>query len=159
MRTKLWTLISALAFASALAICGVLFSTLAWAQGSTTSRALASDRSQTFANARGRDKIPPAVTATSPANGATGVSLGTTVTATFSAAVKNVTTTTFRLSAGGTPVSGTVTPSQATATFIPSAPLAYSATYTATVTTGVTDLRGNPLPGDYNWIFSTFRDG
>lgn len=103
----------------------------------------------------GRDKIPPAVIATSPANGATEVSTSTTVTATFSEAVKNVTTTTFRLSAGATPVSGTVMLNQATATFIPSVPLAYSTTYTATVTTWVTDLRGNPLPGNYNWTFTT----
>ena len=52
-------------------------------------------------------------------------------------------------------VAGSVTLSGTTATFTPSAPLAYSTTYTATLTTGVTDLANNALAAAYTWSFTT----
>jgi hypothetical protein len=50
---------------------------------------------------------------------------------------------------------GSVIPVDATATFVPSNPLSYSSTYTATVTTGAKDLAGNPLAAPYFWSFTT----
>ena len=109
------------------------------------------------------DTIPPTVTSKSPAAGATGVSLGTTVTATFSEAMDAATinTSTFTLqNASNPPVSATVSynASTRTATLTPTASLAGLTTYTATVkggASGVKDLAGNPLAADQTWSFTT----
>ncbi|MEE9268914.1 MAG: Ig-like domain-containing protein [Candidatus Krumholzibacteria bacterium] len=95
----------------------------------------------------------PVVASVSPLNGAMGVSLTSTVSATFSEAVDpaTVTATTFTVSG----VTGTISVNGATATFTPSAALAESTPYTATVTTGITDLAGNALAADFVWSFTT----
>ena len=84
--------------------------------------------------------VAPTVTTTVPASGVTGVAPTTTPKATFSRAMDPATLTTasFKLTpAGGSPVAATVSYDgpTSTATLTPSAPLAYSTTYTATVTT------------------------
>lgn len=103
--------------------------------------------------------VPPAVKATSITHGATGVSVNTSASSTFSEAidVSTLDTSTFTFSGPSGLVVGTVTydVTTNTATFTPSAPLAYDATYTATITTGVKDLAGNPLALDYSWSFTT----
>jgi hypothetical protein len=66
-----------------------------------------------------------------------------------------LTTTTFSLKNGTTAVAGLVTYSGTTATFSPVDNLLPSVTYTATVTTGATDLVGNGLESDYQWTFTT----
>jgi len=48
-------------------------------------------------------------------------------------------------------VAGTVTYSGVVATFTPSAKLAYSTVYTATITTGAQDLAGTGLASNYVW--------
>jgi len=53
------------------------------------------------------------------------------------------------------PVSGTVVAAGTDGTFTPDSALSYGTTYTATVTTEVTDLAGNPLAADYVWSFDT----
>jgi hypothetical protein len=97
------------------------------------------------------------VTLTVPADGATGVLTNTKISATFSEAMDplTITTATFTLDEGGTPVSGTVAYSGVTAVFTPATNLAASTTYTATITTGAMDLAGNALATDYVWDFST----
>ncbi len=106
------------------------------------------------------DTTAPTVSSTSPANAATGVSTTGAVTATFSEAVDatTVTASTFTVTVtGGAAVTGTVTlsTSRTTATFTPAAPLAYQTSYTATLTTGVEDLAGNPLGAARTWTFTT----
>ncbi|HEX5031434.1 MAG TPA: Ig-like domain-containing protein [Candidatus Eisenbacteria bacterium] len=102
------------------------------------------------------DTTPPTVSSTTPLDGATGVSAGTTVSATFSEdiAPASATTATFLLN-GGSPVAGTVSVAGSTATFTPSAPLASNTTYTATLETGIEDLAGNNLQADFVWSFTT----
>jgi hypothetical protein len=58
---------------------------------------------------------------------------------------------------GGVAVAGTVgyTASGSVATFTPTANLAYSTLYTATITTGATNSAGTPLAGSYTWSFTT----
>lgn len=102
------------------------------------------------------DNTPPSVTAVSPTSGQTGVSTASTITATFSEGVQNVSASTFTVLAGGSPVAGTVSYNSSThvATFTPSANLSSNTTYTATLTSGITDLAGNPLT-QYTWNFTT----
>jgi len=103
------------------------------------------------------DTIKPTVSSTVPLNSATDVAINTKISATFSEAMDplTITATTFTLKQGSTPVSGTVTYSGVKATFTPDDDLAYSTTYTATVTTGAEDLAGNGLAVNKVWSFTT----
>jgi hypothetical protein len=66
-----------------------------------------------------------------------------------------ITTTTFTLKQGTVAVPGTLTYSDVTATYKPLSNLTASTTYTATVTVGAKDLRGNALATDKVWTFTT----
>lgn len=101
----------------------------------------------------------PTVTATVPANGAAGIGVSNAVTATFSQAMDSttITSSTFTLSGSGGAVSGNVTYTSgtSTATFTPASALAYSTTYTATITTGARNTGGTALASNYSWSFTT----
>ena len=103
--------------------------------------------------------VPPTVSSTSPTNGATGVAVNTTITATFSEAMDSsaITTSTFTVSTGGSNISGTVSYNSTTktATFTPSSNLSFPTTYTATITTGVKDAAGTAMVSNYTWSFAT----
>jgi len=106
------------------------------------------------------DTTPPTVVSTTPASGATGVSISSAVTATFSESLDATTVngTTVTLRAGATQVSATVTYSSGIATLTPTAALSASTAYTATIkggASGVKDLAGNPLAADVTWSFTT----
>ena len=96
----------------------------------------------------------PSVTTRTPASNATGVALGTTVSAGFDRAVV-AGTTVIQVAAGGTPVSGTLTLNGAatTATFDPDVALAPSTTYTVTVS-GATAAGSAPMT-PVSWTFTT----
>lgn len=99
---------------------------------------------------------PPTVVATSPVDGATGVSTNGAITAIFGGAIdpNTVTSATFKLDHGA---NGAVAYNSATrtATLTPSAPLIPNTTYTATLTTGVKDTSGIPLAAAKTWTFTT----
>ncbi len=99
----------------------------------------------------------PRVISTDPANNATGVVLNKVVNATFSEAMNpsTINATTFTLMQGTTLISGTVTYSGLTAYFTPTANLLPGTVYTATITTGATNLAGTPLANNYVWTFTT----
>jgi len=100
--------------------------------------------------------VVPSVVSTVPVNGATNVSVNTPISATFSMAMNPATLTSATLR--GRPdgaVAGAVAYSGDTATFTPSAPLAYTTRYTATITTGATNLGGTPILANYVWTFTT----
>jgi VCBS repeat-containing protein len=109
------------------------------------------------------DTTPPSITATTPLNGATGVSPAVNVSATFSEPINpaTLTTQTFKLQGqGGAPVSATLSYSAATrtATMHPTGGFAPQTLYTATITGGsggVTDSAGNALATDFRWSFTT----
>jgi len=102
---------------------------------------------------------PPTVVSVIPLGGATGVCQGAVVTATFSKAMNpaTITTGTFKLAAGTTPVVGTVSmdSTDTIATFKPTSPLALNTQYTATITTAAQDQFGNGLAADFTWMFTT----
>jgi len=113
----------------------------------------------------GPNDVPPTIIATSPANLATIVSPSTTVSATFSKPMNasTINGTTFTLSGPPGPVKrattllipATVTYSNNVATLSPTSQLAVNSVYTATMTTGATDLAGTPLASQTTWTFTT----
>ncbi len=101
------------------------------------------------------DTTAPAITAKTPAAGATDVPLTAPVTATFSEIMDRASTqAAFSLSPG---VPGALSWDTAgtTMSFTPSGPLATGTTYTATVSTTARDLAGNPLAAATTWSFTT----
>jgi hypothetical protein len=117
-----------------------------------------------FTNAVVGDTTPPTVTSRVPAPGATGVLLGSTVTATFSEALDAVTVNnnTIELrNAANALVAGNVSYDAATRTavFVPASPLTAGATYSATVRGGANDPRikdaaGIALAANVTWSFT-----
>jgi len=99
-----------------------------------------------------------AVISTIPTNGAVGVAVNQPLTATFGETLNcsTVTASTFTVAGpSGTPVTGTISCSGTTATFTPTNILASNTTYTATLTTGITDAEGDPLASNFVWSFAT----
>ena len=101
--------------------------------------------------------VSPTVISTDPANAATGVLLNKVVTATFSVPMDplTLTATTFTVKRGTNPVAGTVSYTGSTASFTPTSSLKADSLYTATITTAVKNVAGNPLLSDYVWTFTT----
>ena len=118
--------------------------------------ALAANYTWNFTTVAPADVTPPTVQSVVPLNSATSVAVNSKVTATFSEPMNSgtITTSTFTLKQGTTAVAGTVSYSGNVATFTPSAALAGSKVYTATLTTGVKDVAGNAL-ATYTWSFTT----
>jgi hypothetical protein len=117
----------------------------------------------TFTTAPLPDIDNPTIFSTNPVNGSTNIPVNATVNATFSESMNplTITTATFQLAGpGGAAITGTVTydPINFIATFSPSSNLVADTTYAATITTGASDLSGNPLgPGlvPNPWSFTT----
>lgn len=99
----------------------------------------------------------PIVVSTDPVNGASEVPLNKIITALFSTNMDStsINATTFVVKQGTTVVPGTVTYAGMTATFTPAAPLAASAVFTGTITTGAKDVGGNSMAANYTWSFAT----
>ena len=122
--------------------------------------ALADDYSWSFTTVDGR-QYTTEVTSVSPVNGTTGVNVNTTVVANFSEAINasTVTGTSFQMrDAGSNLIAGTLNTSSAQVTFTPSSALTGLAVYTVTILgggSGVKDLAGNALVGNYSWSFTT----
>lgn len=119
----------------------------------------------------GPDTTPPSIVSASPANGATGVTTSAaslTIQVVFSEPMDPATvnaSTFMLLDSTFMAVSGTVTYYDfffwhiAEFHIDPPVDLNSLETYTVRVTTGVTDLAGNPLPADYSLIFTTASMG
>jgi len=110
------------------------------------------------------DTTGPEVIATSPKDKATSASPGAELTATFSEALdpSSVSADTFTLvaAATGDVVTGKVSYDPATrkARLRPDRALLPLAAYRATISAGVKDLVGNPMPKDHEWSFQTTAD-
>jgi len=106
------------------------------------------------------DTTPPDVTSNNPVNTATDVSMNIAPSATFSEAIDitSINTSSFTLlDSVNNPVSGSVSYNSTTrtATFTPAAALTNNTTYTATISTTVTDLAGNAIATNHSWSFTT----
>jgi len=139
-------------------IAGTLYTaTLTTGVKDPAGNAMAAPKTWSFTTGAAVDTTAPTVSSTIPATGAIGVALNANVTATFNEAMdpSTITTTTFTLKQGTTPVSGTVTYVGTSATFNPASNFAGSTIYTATVSTGVKDLAGNAMVATKTWSFTT----
>ena len=104
------------------------------------------------------DTTAPTVSSTSPLDGATGVARTGSVTATFDEDIfaTTIDDNSFTLTSTGT-VRSNVSFDGASnvATLTPTSTLAMLTTYTATLTTAITDLSGNALAANHAWSFTT----
>jgi len=129
--------------------------------GNVAALPAASDHVWTFTTAATTDTAAPTVTSVSPIAGSAANCLTKTVSATFDEPMDPTTidTTSFIVTAGGTPVAGTVSYDSVAklATFVPSASSGFAAStaFVVTLTTSVTDLAGNALAANKVWTFST----
>jgi len=102
--------------------------------------------------------VTPQVTGRSPASGATGVAVGSAVTAEFSKNINQATLTgSFTLLQGNSPVPGSIAydSNTRTATFTPSQNLSPGTQYTVNISAAVADGDGNGLPAAVSWNFTT----
>ncbi len=107
----------------------------------------------TFAATAPTDTTPPTISLSAPVSAATSVSTSAVVSVTFSEAINCATVTAANFTVAS--VAGTVSCNGATATFAPSAALAYATAYTVQLSTAVKDLAGNALGGTRSWSFTT----
>lgn len=105
------------------------------------------------------DTIAPTVISASPSMGEVGAATNQGVVVMFSEpmAIASVTSTTFAVTKAAVPVPGAVTldGTGMIATFTPSAVLTRGTTYEVALSTGLTDLEGNPLASSVTWTFAT----
>ena len=127
--------------------------------------AMASDFVLAWTTSASPDTIPPMVSGTINANGATNVAVNTKIGATFSEGMDplSITTATLSLMRGTTAVPGIVSYSGVSAVLSPSSNLAPSTLYTVTVkggVGGVKDLAGNAMASDFvlAWTTGTSAD-
>jgi len=106
---------------------------------------------------RKSDTTPPAIASVQPSPG--GVLVTAQIQAVFSEEIDPLTlnATSFAVrNAANQQVAGTISYANKTAAFTPPAPLA-AGIYSATMTTGIQDVAGNPLQADYSWNFTVDR--
>jgi len=160
-----------LAPATTLAPLNVYTATVTGAKSLSTGLSMSVPYVWTFTTGATPDTTRPRVTLTGPITSipgpTTGVSINTAIVAAFTEDMSPATLTaaSFTLTGPGTTVvAGSVSYASRTAVFVPTALLASSTTYTATVTTAATDLAGNALAGNqaalpaasnYVWTFTT----
>ncbi len=140
-------------------LAGTCTATVTTAVTDSTGAAMLKPYSWQFTTGLVSDTTAPLAASVSPIESATNVPTNSAVTVTFNEGMtpSTLNATTFTLSAGSTPITGTVTldSSGKIGSFQPAANLAVGTTYTATVTTGAKDLAGNALVADKVWGFTT----
>lgn len=111
-----------------------------------------------FAFTTGNDNIAPSTIARTPAPGDLDIPTSISISVRFSEPMTGASTSTLLLEQAGSPVAGTVTYFSSTrvARLTPSAPLTAHTTYTVKITSGLTDIAGNPMTsGVVTWTFTT----
>lgn len=137
---------------------GILYkATITTAVESATGKVLSSNYEWSFDTGALVDTVPPTVISTDPVDGDLGVAINRNISANFSEAmnVASINSSTFTVSDGTNSVIGSVEMVGDTAVFNPENDLATTTEYTATLTTGVTDLAGVALAAAEIWTFTT----
>ncbi|WP_264566831.1 Ig-like domain-containing protein [Flavobacterium sp. N3904] len=101
--------------------------------------------------------LRPVVTATDPINNAIAVPLNKTISATFNMAMNSSTlnSTTFKVNQGVNVVTGAISYTGTTVSFVPTNPLVANKIYTVTITTGAKNSLNTAMAADYTWTFTT----
>jgi fibronectin type 3 domain-containing protein len=104
-----------------------------------------------------QDTVPPTISSCSPANGATGIAIGTTIGMTFSEAMNQGSVEAgFSFSQAGSPLTGSFSWGSTSAmTFTPSSLLSFSTDYVIKLSTSAKDLAGNALTSSFSSQFTT----
>jgi hypothetical protein len=99
----------------------------------------------------------PTVTASNPANAATGVALNKVLSVTFNETMdaSTITSSSFTLKQGATTIAGAISYSGMTGQFIPNSLLESNKIYTATMTTDAKNSTGSALAAAHVWTFTT----
>lgn len=133
--------------------------TITTAAKGASGKSLADDYVWSFTSGIATDTSIPTVNSTDPANNTTDFALNRNITAVFSETLDpaSVSQVSFTLTtdSGTTSVSGSVNYSNKLVIFSPDNNLAPNTRYTATLTTGITDLASNALASDVVWSFET----
>ena len=134
--------------------------TVTTAAQSVQGNALPANYVWSFTTGVAANATAPTVVSTDPANAAISVPLNQKVAATFStfmdpSTISAVGTFTVAATVGGAAVPGTVSYAGQTAIFTPTANLAASTQYTATITTAAKDLSGIAMAANFTWNFTT----
>jgi hypothetical protein len=118
---------------------------------------LGSDYVWSWTTGTGLDTTLPKVIHTDNPDGAINVFINSKIIATFSKVMdpSTITAANFSFMQGSTPVPGKVTYLGLSLIFTPTNLLAANTKYTATITTGVKDVAGNPLLSNYVWSWTT----
>lgn len=103
------------------------------------------------------DVLAPTITSTDPTNNDIDVVRNKVISVNFSEAMDptSINADTFVLKQAGTAIGGTVSYTGTTAKFTSSTTFAASTDYTVTITTGATDVAGNPLAANTDFSFTT----
>ena len=146
--------------ASNLAVSTLTLATITIGATDLVGNALTSNFNWSFTTGTTADTTPPTVLSTIPADNATNVAINQIINATFSKAMdpQTIVAANFTVTGPGTtPVTGTVAydTNFNMGTFTPGSNLASNTLFTATVSTGVTDLAGNALAINKVWTFTT----
>lgn len=101
--------------------------------------------------------LRPVVIAVDPINNATAVPLNKVISATFNMDMNPATlnNTTFKVNQGVNAVTGTISFTGSTVSFVPSTPLLPNKIYTVTITTGAKNSLDTAMAADYTWNFTT----
>jgi len=146
--------------AAALAASTQYTATVTTSAQSAQGNALAANYIWSFTTGVAANASAPFVASTDPASAATNVPLNQRIAATFStfmdaATISAAGTFTVAVAGGGAAVPGTVSYAGRTAIFSPTANLAASTQYTATMTTAAKDLTGVAMAATFVWSFTT----
>ena len=101
--------------------------------------------------------LRPVVIAVDPINNATAVPLNKVISATFNMDMNPATlnNTTFKVNQGVNAVTGTISFTGSTVSFVPATPLLPNKIYTVTITTGAKNSLDTAMAADYTWNFTT----
>lgn len=101
--------------------------------------------------------LRPVVITADPINNATAVPLNQTISATFNMPMNAATlnNTTFKVNQGVNAVTGTISYTGSTVSFVPTTPLLTNRIYTVTITTGAKNSLDTAMAADYTWSFTT----
>lgn len=131
--------------------------TITAAAASAVGTAFGVDSAWSFTTATNYATQAPTLISTSPASIDPNVAVNARLSVVFTLPMNPLTTTTFTLHQGTTPVLGTVSTSDdgAAAMFTPNSSLDPNTAYTATITAGATSTEGVALAADTSWTFTT----